>query len=230
MYDLFIANKNYSSWSLRPWLLMRQLGLPFSEHMHVFGEGPNGAAFRSFSPNGKVPCLHAEGQVVWDSLAIVEYLAERHAGVWPQDASARAWARCACAEMHSGFAALREVCSMNCGLRVKLHESALARIQGDVARLDELWANGLSRFGGPYLAGASFGAADAYFAPMAFRIQTYGLILSAPAMAYADRLLALPAMKQWLGEALKETWREPGHEANASQHGRVLADLRHLTA
>lgn len=226
MYDLFIANKNYSSWSLRPWLLMRQLGLPFTEHMRVFGEGSNRAVFKAFSPTGKVPCLHADGQVVWDSLAIVEYLAERHAGVWPSDASARTWARSACAEMHSGFALLREACSMNCGLRVKLHAPEWARIQDDLLRLDALWAEGLSRFGGPWLAGASFSAVDAYFAPMVFRMQTYGLILSAPAIAYADRLLALPGMRQWLGEALKEPWREQGHEDESLQHGCLLADLR----
>ncbi|MBI5927574.1 MAG: glutathione S-transferase family protein [Aquabacterium sp.] len=226
MYDLHIANKNYSSWSLRPWILLRQLGLPFNEHIHTFGPGSNWQAFRPVSPTGKVPCLHADGEVVWDSLAIAEYLAERHSGVWPADAAARTWARCASAEMHSGFATLRVVCSMNCGLRIQLHEAESARIQADLHRLDELWCDGLSRFGGPFLAGAAFTAVDAFFAPVAFRIQTYGLILSSPAMAYADQLLALPAMKHWNEEALKEPWREQEHEAWSLKHGRLLADLR----
>lgn len=226
MYDLFIANKNYSSWSLRPWVLLKQLGLPFQEHLQVFAAGPNWATFRSFSPTGKVPCLHQAGEVVWDSLAIAEYLAERHAGVWPERADARAWARCAAAEMHSGFGDLREVCSMNCGLRVQLNDAALARIQSDLARLDELWRQGLTRFGGPYLAGAAFTAVDAFYAPVAFRIQTYGLTLSPLAQAYVQSLLALPAMQQWYEEGVNEPWREPGHDEACLMYGTLLQDLR----
>src|SRR5690242_8008577 len=120
MYTLHIGNKNYSSWSLRPWVLMSELGLPFTERLHVFGPGFK-AKSSGGSPTGKVPCLHDGTRVVWDSLAIAEYLADRHPGVWPTDADARAWARCAAAEMHSGFAALRNTCSMNCGIRMKLH-------------------------------------------------------------------------------------------------------------
>jgi len=225
MYKLFIANKNYSSWSLRPWLLMTELGLPFKAHLHVFGEGANWAAFRAFSPTGKVPCLQADDQVVWDSLAIAEWLAERHLGVWPADEGARAWARCAAAEMHSGFGTLRDMCSMNCGLRVRLHEVPAA-LQADLDRLDELWREGLARFGGPFLAGAAFSAVDAFFAPVAFRIQTYGLSLSPLALAYAHRLLDLPGMQQWYDEALREPWREPGHEAASLHHGERLADER----
>lgn len=225
MLDLFIANKNYSSWSLRPWLLMTELGVPFKAHLHVFGEGSNRAAFRAFSPTGKVPCLHAHGEVVWDSLAIAEFLAESHPGVWPADAGARAWARCAAAEMHSGFGTLREVCSMNCGFRVRLHEVS-AGLQGDLDRLNELWREGLDRFGGPFLAGAAFTAVDAFFAPVAFRIQTYDLNLSPPAIAYAQRLLALPGMRQWYAEALREPWREPGHDAACLQYGTLVSDLR----
>jgi hypothetical protein len=122
MYQLHIANKNYSSWSLRPWLLLSELGIPFEERLVTFAQG-NGAswqAFRAFSPNGKVPCLHDGERVVWDSLAIAEYLADRHVDVWPSGPDARAWARCAAAEMHSGFAALRNQCGMNCGLRIRL--------------------------------------------------------------------------------------------------------------
>lgn len=226
MYTLHIANKNYSSWSLRPWLLMRQLALPFEEQRHPFSSGSNWATFRAFSPTGKVPCLVDGAEVVWDSLGITEYLAERHAGVWPQDAQARAWARCASAEMHAGFTALREVCSMNCGLRIRLQEAALARIQADLSRLDELWGEGLTRFGGPFLAGPVFTAVDAFFAPVVFRIQSYGLSLSPSSLAYAERLLVLPAMVQWYADALAEPWREAEHDAWSLAHGALLADLR----
>ena len=148
MYELYIANKNYSSWSLRPWVLMRELGIPFAERLNPFLQGSSWEAFRRFSPNGKVPCLHDRGTVVWDSLAIAEYLAERHDDVWPQSSDARSWSRCAAAEMHSGFAALRECCPMNCGVRVQLHDMPLALLK-DLARLEALWSEGLERFGGP---------------------------------------------------------------------------------
>ncbi len=121
MYELYIGNKNYSSWSLRPWVLLRARGIPFVEHIKPFARGSNFAAFRAFSPSGKVPCLRDGATVVWDSLGISEYLAERHPGLWPADAAARTWARCAAAEMHSGFATLRTICTMNVGLRVQLH-------------------------------------------------------------------------------------------------------------
>jgi glutathione S-transferase len=224
-YRLFIANRNYSSWSLRPWVLMRTLGIAFEEEMRWFAPGSNRATFRNFAPNGTVPCLHDGDAVVWDSLAIVEYLAERHAGVWPADAAARAWARCAAAEMHGGFSALRNIASMSCGIRVRLHGVSPALAQ-DVARIDEIWCEGLARFGGPFLAGAAFTAVDAFYAPVAFRVQSYGLALSAPAAAYAQRLLDLPAMRDWYAAALRETQREPGHEAEVLAAGTVIEDLR----
>ena len=225
MYALYIANKNYSSWSLRPWVLMEALGIPFEERLVPFGHGPHGHDFRSFSPSGKVPCLHDGATVVWDSLAIVEYLAEHHAGVWPSGKTERAFARSAAAEMHSGYTTLRRTCGMTCGLRVRLHRID-ADLQGDLHRLQALWQDGLSRFGGPFLAGASFGAVDAFFAPVAFRIQTYGLELGRPAMDYAARLLGLPAMQRWYEAALAETWRDAEHDREASAAGTVLADLR----
>ena len=225
MTTLYIANKNYSSWSLRPWLLMRELGIAFDEKLVPFSEGSNHDSFKAFAPNAKVPCLHVEGEIVWDSLAIIEYLAERHAGVWPADSGARTWARCASAEMHSGFSALRNACSMNCGIRVQLHAISPA-LQSDIARIDALWNEGLARFGGPFLAGAQFGAVDAMFAPIAIRAQTYGLALSDKAAAYAQRLRELPAMRLWYEAALSETWREPGHEAEAKAAGTWLQDLR----
>jgi glutathione S-transferase len=142
MQKLYIGNKNYSSWSLRPWVLMRTLGISFEERLAPFGAG----AFEAFSPTGKVPCLEDGEALIWDSLGIVEYLAERHSGVWPQDAFARAWARCAAAEMHSGFGALREYCSMNCGIRVRL-EAERPALDRDIARIEALWNEGIRRFG-----------------------------------------------------------------------------------
>lgn len=228
MYELYIANKNYSSWSLRPWLLLSELGIPFEERLVSFlpGTGSSWSAFRTFSPNGKVPCLRDGDTVVWDSLAIAEYLAERHLGVWPSDPKTRAWARCAVAEMHSGFAALRTYCALNCGLRMRLPESLPAALRADIARIDELWSEGLGRFGGPFLAGNAFGAVDAFFAPVAFRIQTYGLSLGDAATAYAHRLRELPPMRRWYADALQETWRDPDHEEEVKQFGTLLEDLR----
>jgi glutathione S-transferase len=174
MYTLHIGNKNYSSWSLRPWVLMSERGIPFREELHVFGDGFRGAGGKS--PSGKVPCLHDGKRIVWDSYAIAEYLAERHPGVWPADDDARAWARSAAAEMHSGFTALRGECSMNCGLRVRLNAPSDA-LRADLARIASLWGEGLERFGGPFLAGSTFTAVDAFYCPVAFRVQTYGLEL-----------------------------------------------------
>ncbi|WP_207483495.1 glutathione S-transferase N-terminal domain-containing protein [Arenibaculum pallidiluteum] len=225
MYELFIANKNYSSWSLRPWVLMRERAIPFRETLVPFSEGSSFEAFRRFSPTGRVPCLRDGEVVVWDSLAITEYLAERHPGLWPADPVARAWARCAAAEMHSGFGVLRDRCSMNVGLRIRLAETPEALLR-DVRRIGELWEEGLARFGGPFLAGAEFTAVDAFFAPVAFRVRTYGLELGAVAAAYAAQLLELPSMRQWETEALAEPWREPGHEDEVRRAGAWLEDRR----
>lgn len=225
MYQLYIANKNYSSWSLRPWVLMRELGIAFDERLATFESSGSYSKFRSFSPSGMVPCLQDADTVVWDSLAIAEYLAERHPGVWPVDAKARAWARCAAAEMHSGFGTLRNRCSMNCGIRVRLFETPEALTQ-DLARLSELWGEGLQRFGGRFLAGERFTAVDAFYAPVAFRIQTYGLELAPHANAYAARLRELPSMQEWYASALAETVRDVPHDEEAKKAGTWLADLR----
>ena len=219
---LYIANKNYSSWSLRPWLLLRELGIAFEEKLVWFG---GDVPFKSFSPSGTVPCLHDGDTVIWDSLAITEYLAERNDRVWPRDAKARAWARCAAAEMHSGFGVLRDVCSMNIGVRIKLH-AIKPELQKDLDRISELWKDGLARFGGPFLAGREFCAADAFFGPVAFRIQTFGLQLDPAAMAYAQRLLAVPAMRAWQEAALAETLRDQPHEDEIPKHGKLIEDLR----
>lgn len=221
MPTLYIANKNYSSWSLRPWVLLRELGIPFEEKIMPF----HGPAFTTFSPSGKVPCLVDGDITVWDSLAITEYLAESHPGVWPADKAARAFARCAAAEMHSGFTALRTQCGMNCGIRVNLHRIDEA-LQRDLARLNALWNHGLQRFGGPFLAGRDFSATDAFYAPVAFRIQTYAPPLDEAANAYAQRLLALPSMLDWYRAALAETWRDAGHDGEVAEWGTITEDLR----
>ena len=224
MITLYVANKNYSSWSLRPWVLMRQLGIAFDEQVRPFTDGP-ALAFGDVSPSGRFPCLVDGDTVVWDSLSIAEYVAEAHPQVWPVDRQARAFARSAAAEMHSGFQSLRNICGMNVGIRVELKEIP-AGLATDIARLDALWTDGLTRFGGPFLAGSTFTAADAFFCPVAFRVQTYDLKLSAPARAYAQRLLDLPAMQDWYQAALKETWRKQAYENEALAAGRIVADYR----
>ena len=225
MYTLIVGNKNYSSWSLRPWLLLRVLDIPFTEQLMPFIDYGSHVAFREFSPTGRVPLL-VDGPIsVWDSLAITEYVAQDHASVWPADRAARAFARSIAAEMHSGFVALRNICTMNCGIRVQLADRPPA-LEQDLARIDEIWCEGLARFGGPFLAGASFTAADAFYAPVALRLQTYGITLSQPAAEYASRLLALPQLMQWYAAGLAETWREPVHEAEARAAGKITHDLR----
>lgn len=225
MYILHIANKNYSSWSLRPWVLMKTLSIPFEERLSPFSEGSNWSAFRQFSPTGLVPSLTAKNEEIWESLAIVEYLADLHDGVWPADRKARAWARSASAEMHAGFSALRNQCPMNCGLKIKL-TSIDDALKKDITRVDELWRDGLALFGGPYLAGEKFTAVDAFFAPVIFRIQSFQLPMSERAKEYVQLMLALPAMQQWYEEALLETWREPAHEKECSDAGEIIEDLR----
>jgi glutathione S-transferase len=225
MYQLYIANKNYSSWSLRPWVLMRELQIPFVEHMLPFGEASSWDPYRKISPSGKVPCLIDDGTIVWDSLAIAEYLAERHEAVWPANRGARAWARSAAAEMHSGFNELRNRCSMTCGVRVRLKEFPMA-LDRDITRLSALWSDGLQRFGGPFLTGSAFTAVDAFFAPVAFRVRSYGLTLDSVAAEYGVRLLSLRTMKDWYTDALKEKFRDLPHEEEMLQMGTVLEDLR----
>ena len=225
MYTLYIANKNYSSWSLRAWILMRACGVPFKERLMVFGDAASWQGYEKISPTARVPCLVDGDQAVWDSLAITEYLAERHRAIWPGDEKARAWARSAAAEMHSGFADLRNVCSMSCGVRVRLKAMPQA-LRRDIERIGALWNEGLQRFGGPFLAGGSFTAADAFYAPVAFRIQTYALKLDAVSAAYAERLLQLQSMREWYESALCEPWRDAPHDAQVLSFGSVLQDLR----
>lgn len=225
MLKLHMANKNYSSWSLRPWAVLKAFNVPFEEIMHPLPEDGAWAEYRKFSPSGKVPCLVDGNTVVWDSLAIVEYLAESVPHIWPHDKTARAWARCAAAEMHSGFQTLRNTCGMSCGHRIELAEITPV-LHKDINRIDELWSQGLQTFGGPFLAGKEFTAVDAFFAPVVFRAQTYGLPLSPASVAYVTHLLNYSALQEWYQVALLETWREPGHEHEVLDAGRVLQDLR----
>jgi glutathione S-transferase len=210
--DLYIGNKNYSSWSLRAWLLMKQTGIAFSEH-RLSLDWAAGSPFKSIllaiAPTGRVPLLVDDGFAVWDSLAIAEYLAERFPDrhLWPADRRQRARARSLCAEMHSGFAALRNRCPMN--IEASLPEVG-ARCSGewpdvaaDLARLDAMWREALAASGGPFLFGA-FGAVDAYFAPVCARIETYRLPVGAEAKAYVERIHALPAMREWCTAARAE--------------------------
>ena len=210
--QLVIGNKNYSSWSMRPWVLMKGLDLRFEERVLSFKLGLSagfGEAVAPISPARRVPVLIDDGFAVWDSLAIVEYLHDkypRHA-VWPTDLRQRARARSICAEMHAGFGALRTHCPMN--IEASLADAgaaACARHEGvrrDLARIDEMWTDALSDSGGPFLFGP-FGAADAYFAPVASRIRSYALPVSGAALAYVDRVLAAPGPAAWIAAALAE--------------------------
>lgn len=223
-YSLMIANYNYSSWSLRPWILMKMLGIPFEAEMHKFTGQDQWDEFRPFSPNGKVPCLHDGETVVWDSLGIALYLSDRHEGVWPEAAAARHWAYCATCEMHSGFVALRSRCPMNVGVRAKLPEisDTLAR---DLGRLRELWEEGLDRFGGPFLASSKFTAVDAFFAPVAWRVRSFDLDVGPKGRAWVDHMIAQDAMQEWERGALAETDREPMHEEEIADT-EIVADYR----
>lgn len=211
--ELYIGNKNYSSWSLRPWLLLTQAGISFREVMVRFDSFGADSSFKAtvgrISPVGKVPVLVDDGFAVWDTLAIAEYLAERFPEhrLWPADPQARARARSVCAEMHSGFTALRGHCPMN--IEASLPE--IGRIvwrdqpgvRADLARIETIWTELLSAHGGPLLFGG-FGIADAYFAPVCSRIRTYALPVNATVAAYVDRVLGLPAMQTWTAQALAE--------------------------
>jgi glutathione S-transferase len=208
MYTLYIGNKNYSSWSLRAWVLMRALGIAFVEERLLLDRPDTQQMIREVSPSGRVPCLRDGDVVVWDSLAIAEYLAERHRGVWPQDGSTRAWARSVSAEMHSGFVSLREQMAMS--VRLRTTRAPSPPVAADIARILSLWVEGRERFGrgGDFLCG-TFCAVDAFWCPVAFRFQSYGVPLSGIAAAYCRALLELPAMKDWAAEAERETERIP---------------------
>ena len=217
MLKLYIGNKNYSSWSMRPWVLLRQFNIPFTEVMLHFDSFEPGSTFKQavgqLSPAAKVPVLVHGDLVVWDTLAIAEYLAEYGAenfpelALWPRDQAARARARSLCAEMHSGFGALRSACPMNIeatlpevGARVLAEQPAVA---ADLARLVAMWRGALAASGGPFLFGG-FSIADAYYAPVVARLRTYALPVPPEVAAYLDRVWASPGVAAWVQGALAE--------------------------
>jgi glutathione S-transferase len=206
---LVIGNKNYSSWSMRPWLAMRASNIDFEEvFIPLYTDDPaDKARILSFSRAGKVPALIDGNVTIWDSLAIIEYLAERfpESRLWPDDRASRAHARSVCAEMHSGFLPLRNECGMN--LHRPIRAVALsADARANVARVEEIWTECRERYGrlGPFLFGA-FGAADAMFAPVVHRFRTYAVEVAPAARAYMDTMMALPAFDEWTKAGLAET-------------------------
>lgn len=214
---LYIANKNYSSWSLRPWLLLKQAGIDFEEVFIPLGEpGPDrGVRIRPHSPSGKVPALRHGSLVVWESLAIAEYVAELHpaAQLWPEDRAARAVARAVSAEMASGFSNMRAALSMNIRRKLtnyKVSDGAAV----DVARVQEIWRTCRESYGqgGPFLFGR-FSIADAMYAPVVTRFQTYGVAVDDGARAYMEAVSALPAMQAWVAAAHEEPHVIAAYEA-----------------
>ena len=203
---LVIGDKNVSSWSMRPWLVLKHFGIPFEEDMIRLGRPDSSANILAHSPSGKVPCLVTDaGDAVWESVAIMETLAElfpQHA-MWPRDAAARAHARSISAEMHAGFADLREQMSMNIQ-RQAFGQELTAGALANVKRIDLIWRNCLDAHGGPFLFGKEFGIADAMFAPVVMRFNSYAPKLSETALAYAARITALPDVAEWIEGARNE--------------------------
>src|SRR5262249_28600673 len=205
---LVIGNKNYSSWSFRPWIALRTAAIPFEEVVIPLYEPGSKERILGYSVAGKVPVL-IDGDVrVWESLAILDYLAERfpQAGLWPADPAARAHARAISAEMHAGFAPLRQHCPMNMA-RIVRSRPLTPEVLANVTRIDQLWTDCRARFGegGPFLFGA-FGAADAMYAPVVSRFITYAIEVGAASRAYMEAVARLPAWQEWQSAALKETW------------------------
>lgn len=211
---LVIANKNYSSWSLRAWLMLKHVGVSFQEVVVPLRTPETRAAIMRYSPSGKAPCLVDGDVTVWESLAIGEYLAERfpQAGLWPADAGARAVARSIANEMHGGFIPLRRAMPMN--MRASLPGYGRADgVQEEINRIEAIWRDMRSRFGaGGTMLFGTFTIADAMFAPVASRFRTYGVTLSETAEDYAEALLALPAMQEWAAAAEAEPWMIPDLE------------------
>lgn len=197
---LHIGDKHISSWSLRPWILLKMADIPFAEEVHAFlpDRTTQRRLWRAFSPTAQVPVLHDGELVIWDSLAICLYLGERYPQLWPDDRAARAWAYAASAEMHAGFTALRSQCGFTVrpAAPITAPDAALA---ADLDRLNTLWTEGLGRFGGDYLAGGRFTVPDAFYVPVVLRLHHYGLAgrLDPAARDYLARILALPAVQAW---------------------------------
>jgi glutathione S-transferase len=209
---LILGNKNYSSWSFRPWLALKVAGIPFEETvLPIYIPGAR-EKILEFSPSGKVPVLIDGGVAVWESLAIIEYAAEKFpgAGLWPQQREVRARARAVANEMHGGFLPLRRACPMNMRRQPSAIELS-ADVLANVARIDEIWTDCRARYRGPFLFGA-FGAADAMFAPVVSRLHTYAVPVGPIARAYMDAVMALPAWSEWRAAAAQAQWVLPEFE------------------
>ena len=212
---LLIGNKNYSSWSLRPWIAMKVAGIDFDEQIVPLYEPGSRETVLKYSPTGKVPCLVDDDVTVWESLAILDYLADRYPEkkLWPADLKARALARAIAAEMPAGFAALRKHCPMNMRRDPRKIRELAPEVQADVARIDAIWTDCRGRFGqgGPFLFGA-FGNADAMYAPVVSRFASYAIPVGKAARAYMEAVMALPAWKDWEKDGRAERWVMPGNE------------------
>ncbi len=213
-FKLVIGNKNYSSWSMRPWVVMTAFGIPFEEIRISLGRPDTSSQIAQYTAAGRVPVLIAGETAVWDSLAICEYLAEQFPdkGLWPRDVVARATARSICAEMHSGFTGLRSAMWMN--IRAQFPgKGRTPEAQTDIARICEIWDDCLAQSGARQFLFGDFSIADAYFAPIVMRFRTYGVWLAPTVQAYVDRVAAHPAVARWMSEALKETDRMEKYDA-----------------
>jgi len=211
---LVIGNRNYSSWSFRPWIAMKVAGIPFDERVISLDDPKFKETVLSTAGTGKVPAIEDGAVKVWESLAILEYLAEKFpdAGLWPADPAARAYARAVSSEMHAGFLALRRECPMNFWRPVK-RRLLTDEAQANAARIDAMWTDCRKRFGqgGPFLF-SRFGAADAMYAPVVSRFHTYAVEVGVASRAYMDAVMALPAWTEWRAAALKEAWVLPDDE------------------
>ncbi len=213
MLKLYVGNKNYSSWSMRPWVLLKQAGIPFEEVMVRFDSFDAGSTFKTtlggITPTGRVPVLTDDGFAIWDTLAIAEYAADKfpEKDLWPQDPQARGRARSICAEMHAGFSALRSHCPMNIEAALPEIGQLVWRdhpaVRADVQRIVAMWSGLLEQYGGPLLFG-EFSIADAYFAPVCMRLKTYALPVPQAIADYVNRVVALPGVKAWIDGGLAE--------------------------